>query len=199
MPKGKRLIPVSSDVVDELGKIANQIGMGIAELAEVILRHSVKILKTRSDVAKALREPLLVSDMKRLEVLVAPLHGFITLLSRVDEDSYQELVSGYNRLGRLVANILKVRGINDTVDLATVATTLFPFISVDVHNVSDHVEKIVMIAPQLGDEKLRRIVSTTIGTIASSLGYSVGSVEESEGVISISVSREGVEKNVHAT
>ena len=185
MPRGRRLVPVSEDTIEELSIIARRTGMTLPELVESILSHALRVLRSRDDVASILASSTIMADIFRLGASPAPLGSLGGILETTNDNLFDKFVSESSSLARLVAASVRARGINPRDGLIGLVRAWFPSLALDVITNEDSNGRIVAASPLLSGSKLRQYVSSVLVSIVEGIGYRIVELKDEPGLVLI--------------
>ncbi|RLF05800.1 MAG: hypothetical protein DRJ60_05125 [Thermoprotei archaeon] len=103
--RGARLVPISEDLVREVGLLAERTGKPIRVLIDEILSEALKVMSS-TDVRpeEAMREYVIIHELKRLGFTLIPLR----LLNSILDNS--ESLELWREVGLLYGDVFRVKG-----------------------------------------------------------------------------------------
>ncbi len=184
MPRRRRLVPVSEDIVEQLAALARRSGLTIPELADTILGQAVRVLRSRDDVAGVLADAVVLADIARLGGSPVPLEALGRLLEAVGEDAYRGFVDEAAGLARLVAVSARARGVDPLHGLSVVVRTFYPGAAVDLVEEGDGWHRLVVASPLLRG-RLLGLVERSLVSVVEGFGGEIAEKEAEEGLVAL--------------
>lgn len=187
MPRSRKLIAVSEDVVNEIAAVARRLGMTTSELVEAILTQALGVLRVREDVGRVLSDAVLYSDLRRVGGVLIPRSVFFHLIDSVDDGSFEQVLSEEERLVKWFFTSVRIKRVElDHAELAKLISIWLPGFIVDVRSSSGRT-LVVVSSPEIEGDRRLEFVKRIVVSALESLGAKIGSVEMGVGVVSVSV------------
>ncbi len=178
----KRFIPVSEDVVFELGRIAERVGIPIPELTERILREVTRAFKYRSDILKMLVNVDAVEDLRRLGCVILPSNATFEVIESLDEKAFNRVVEELKRSAAWYGELAKVKRGKDIDEFVRVLNLWLPVANTDVIELGDGKFKVV-ISIFSRSSRLSIMAEAIVRELLKALEYNVVEFESRDGVI----------------
>ncbi len=182
MPRAKKLIPVSEDIIDELMKIAKRSGLSVTELVDIILRNTVKVLHSRDDIDGFLIESLVRSDLARMGGVTIPLNVLSLGLSKLNDDERENALKTLESFASLVVRMAIARGINGLNLVKLLLRAWLSQFNIEVLDREDYYQ-ILVSGFQLADDTTIQLVISIINGILKEVKAKDISFEHSPGLI----------------
>jgi len=178
----KRFIPVSEDIVFELGRIAERVGIPIPELTERILKEITRAFKYRGDILKMLVNVDAVEDLRRLGCVVLPSNVTFEVVDNLDENAFNRVVEELKRSAAWYGELAKVKRGKDVDEFVRVLSLWLPIANIDVVELGDGRFKVV-VSIFSRSNRLSKIAEVIIRELLKALEYNVIDFESRDGVI----------------
>ncbi len=184
MPRRRRLVPVSEEIVEQLAAIARRSGLTIPELADTILGQAVRVLRSRDDVAGVLADAVVLADIARLGGTPVPLEPLGRLLEAAGEDAFREFAEEAAGLARLVAASARARGVEPLYGLGVVVRTFYPGAAVDLVDDGGDGYRLVVASPAVRG-RLLELLRRSLASIVEGFGGTVVEEEAGPGLVAL--------------
>jgi len=189
LPKGgKKLVPISSDILERIWSVSEKIGKPGRVVLEEILDQGLKVYEKGFNLNKAVELFITSLELKRVGFTLVPSKLFYEAISKMSEEDFKSLSEEMRRLGEWYGKILIVKYNGDFSRVEGMLKNMFWDASeVNIKRGSENVE-ITIISPEIPS----RVLSLTINFIESlmtTLGYKLENSFVDLGIASLKFKR----------
>ncbi len=189
MPKARRLIPLSEDVVEELRRVADRTGIPVPQLVDNMLSSVSRLLAARTDISSALTEAAIAVELRRLNILLLPFNAIVDVLSLVDEKAYTTFAESMEEFAETLAAMVRARGV-EAKGLEPLLALLVPGVTLSVVEEPNGGRIVAAITDQPNDRSLD-LVTRIIKAVLRGFGFKPLTARIEAGVVTVVYALEG--------
>ncbi|MCC6056682.1 MAG: hypothetical protein LM583_08400 [Desulfurococcaceae archaeon] len=183
---GKRLVPIPEDLFYRLMRVSGRVGVKPTDLFESIVSRVLDILEYDPDLTIAIQTLDAYRDLLRISGALLPRNAVYKILNSLSDDSLSDVIAELKSACRWFARMSVIKRGGDPKEVKALLSLWFPDSIVDVVMLDSSRLRVVVSLPSESKNVLK-IVREVSAEFLKSLGLTIDSVIEREGVVSIEV------------
>lgn len=187
----KRFVPVSDNILREAMRISERSGIPVRDLVEKILATIVGYMRYRPDLLEAIHMLDALEDLRRIGCVMLPQSIVKKILETVPESDFKEIVEELGKAASWYGVVAKAKRGANIDDIQVALQIWLPNIDIHITRIENNPGKFKLVASpplNISSERLSTILETIVKNIVASMGGSISSLSNSNGVISMVIS-----------
>lgn len=189
----KRFVPVSENIIREAMRISEKSGIPLRDFVEKILETVVSYMRYKPNLLDVIHTLDALEDLRRIGCVMLPQNLVRKILENASEEDFRELIEELGRAASWYGVVAKAKRGSSVEDIKTALQIWLPNIEVYVTSIdgSPNSYKLVISppihiasSPRVID-RLSIILETVVSSIIGSMGGSISSITNSNGIISV--------------